>query len=93
MDDRARFDAETDGDLPGSYYQPFPEETRTASHQTSDGPVTAIFRRWRKGDVALCSLCRLCSARDDACLVVVNGLHGPQEAALLDSRPHGGQAR
>lgn len=68
--------------------QPEPVKTIVARHRTPSGDwTTSVFRAWEPGHSALCRLCPrgACCAKDDACLVAVDGLVPQGRAKMLDT--------
>jgi hypothetical protein len=69
--------------------QPWPVEVRTAPIRRCVGLTsTAIFRRWAPGDSGpegRCRLCAVCTAHDDACLILVDEYVPPEQAALFSA--------
>jgi hypothetical protein len=53
-------------------FRPFPVETMSARLHVLGGTVTAIDRRWAKGQSKHCRLCASCSAVNDHCLVITD---------------------
>jgi hypothetical protein len=48
--------------------------------------VTAIARRWGRGDTERCRLCERCEAGSEMCLIQVNGFVQDEDAPLFSMR-------
>ena len=67
-------------------FHPKPIDTQVTHMPTGHGTVTSIARRWPPGAAASCRLCAGCTARNDACLISIDGYVSEEEAPAFSSR-------
>lgn len=69
--------------------QPIPTDCLYLHFGSGLGGHTAILREWNPDEIGRCQLCPRCYSLDGrTCLVGVNGIVPPEDAAMYDANDH-----